>query len=185
MKQLGYFAFGSNLLRKQMEERIAPEQMIEEGRARLSDYRIAFNKERKNDGTGKANIVPDPKGTVWGVAYRISEAALVKMDRWEGVSGGHDVRKIVKVLDDEVELEAVTYVAGDTFINNSLRPSPKYLETILTGAQEHGLPEEYIESLKAFGSPRSEAPASGLRCCSRRPASPAAEPYGLIPQRWS
>ncbi len=71
MKQLGYFAFGSNLLRKQMEERIAPEQMIEEGRARLSDYRIAFNKERKNDGTRKANIVQDPKRSVCTVSLKL------------------------------------------------------------------------------------------------------------------
>lgn len=76
----------------------------------------------------------------------------VKERRHEGVSGGHYARKMVCVrVDSGDELEAVTYVAGDAFIDDSLTPCPAYLQTILRGAREHDLPEEYIRGIEALG----------------------------------
>jgi cation transport regulator ChaC len=145
-----YFAYGSNLARDRMEERTG--RIREERRARLDGYRIAFNK-RDTDGTGKANIIPDQTGTVWGVVYRCSPQALADMDRHEGVSGGHYHRQQICVrVDSGDELEAVTYVAGKAFIDDSLTPSPEYLQIILRGAREHGLPDDYIAGLEALGN---------------------------------
>lgn len=67
MREHWYFAYGSNLSTAQMEERTGPITRVK--RDRLRGYRIAFNK-RSGDGTGKANIVPDARGIVWGVVYR-------------------------------------------------------------------------------------------------------------------
>jgi cation transport regulator ChaC len=149
MSDQWYFAYGSNLSREQKVNRTGP--IREERRARLDGYRLAFNK-RGTDGTGKANIVPDEGGTVWGVVYRCSPSALNEMDRHEGVSGGHYVRKTVRVrADDGEELDAVTYVAGSAYIDNSLTPSSEYLQTILRGAREHALPDEYVRGVEALG----------------------------------
>jgi len=149
MNDQWYFAYGSNLARDQKVNRTGP--VREERRARLDGYRLAFNK-RGTDGTGKANIVPDEGGTVWGVVYRCSPSALNDMDGHEGVSGGHYVRKTVRVrADGGEELDAVTYVAGSAYIHDSLTPSSEYLKTILRGAREHDLPDEYVRDLEAFG----------------------------------
>lgn len=150
MSDQWYFAYGSNLATDQMVNRTGA---IREGRrARLDGYRIAFNK-RGADGTGKANIVSDPTATVWGAVYRCSPRALKEMDRYEGVSGGHYARKMVRVrVDSGDEMEAVTYIAGDAFIDDSLTPNPEYLETILRGAREHDLPDEYIRDVETLGS---------------------------------
>lgn len=67
MNDYWYFAYGSNLSTKQMENRIGSTRQAK--RTRLVGYRLAFNK-RGNDETGKANIVVDAKSTVWGVIYR-------------------------------------------------------------------------------------------------------------------
>jgi len=146
-----HFAYGSNLSKHQKMDRTGP--IREARRARLGGYRIAFNK-RGSDGTGKANIVPDPRGTVWGVVYRCNPDALSAMDKREGVSAGHYVRMNVSVaVHDDEDLSAITYVAGSTFIDNLLTPNPGYLQTILEGAREHGLPENYICRLEALGVP--------------------------------
>lgn len=153
MSDQWYFAYGSNLARAQMVNRIGC--IREERRARLDGYRIAFNK-RGTDGTGKANILPDQGGTVWGVVYRCSPGALNDMDRHEGVLGGHYARKMVRVrLDGGDELDAVTDVAGSAFIDDSLTPRPEYLQTILRGAREQNLPEEYIRGVEALGNQSS------------------------------
>lgn len=147
-----YFAYGSNLSGEQKQNRTGP--IREARRARLDGYRIAFNK-RGNDGTGKANIVPDANRTVWGVVYRCSSDALDEMDRYEGVANGHYARKTVRVQTDAGdELDAITYVAGDSFVDDSCLPSKKYLETIIQGARQHGLPEDYIGEIERVAHQR-------------------------------
>lgn len=149
MSDQWYFAYGSNLSRDQKVMRTGSIRGAR--RARLEGYRIAFNK-RGEDGTGKANIVPDPTGTVWGVVYRCSPEALNAMDRYEGVPRGHYTRETVCVrLDSGDEVEAVTYVAGCRFVDDTLAPSTEYLQTVLRGAREHELPDEYIRAVEALG----------------------------------
>jgi hypothetical protein len=75
------------------------------------------------------------------------------MDRHEGVPSDHYHRRQIRVrVDSGDELEAVTYVAGEAFIDDSLTPSAEYLQTILRGAREHGLPDDYIHGLEALGN---------------------------------
>jgi len=141
-----YFAYGSNLDADRKALRTGP--IREARRVHLRAYRLVFNK-RGSDGTGKANIVPDPVGVVWGVIYRCTPAALLDLDRFEGVSRGHYSRTVVRVTTDtEGDLDAVTYVAGPAFIDESVVPSPEYMGHILRGAHQHDLPAEYIKVLE-------------------------------------
>ncbi|URR36407.1 gamma-glutamylcyclotransferase [Thermosynechococcus sp. HN-54] len=41
-------------------------------------------------------------------------------------------------------MTALAYGAGEDFIDQTLLPAGDYLETILKGAEEHGLPAAYI-----------------------------------------
>lgn len=146
MDDFWYFAYGSNLATDQMEQRTG--EIREVRRAYLPGYRITFNK-LGSDGTGKANIIPDDSHVVWGVVYLCSPEALSSMDDYEGVPGGHYERKIVQVQCDDGEvLETVTYIAGERYIQAPLSPSPDYLDRILRGAREHGLPEDFIQEIE-------------------------------------
>ncbi|CAK0743674.1 gamma-glutamylcyclotransferase [Gammaproteobacteria bacterium] len=141
-----YFAYGSNLSCRQMEKRTG--SIGETRLARLDGYRIAFNK-RSCDGTGKANIVPDSSGVVFGVIYWCSDEALSQLDDYEGVESGHYRQNLVRVKSDlGDDIEAITYIAGSSFIDDTLKPSASYLQTILQGAQHHGLPKDYISEIK-------------------------------------
>lgn len=141
-----YFAYGSNLSTDQKERRTGA--IREARRARLDGYRVAFNK-RSNDGTGKANIVRAAARTVWGVVYRCSAEALRDMDRMEGVAYGHYIRRQIRVrVDTGEEMDAVTYIAGDSFVDDSCAPSQEYLQTMLQGARSHGIPEEYVREIE-------------------------------------
>lgn len=58
-----YFAYGSNMDPGRMCERVG--RVPEGRRACLRDHELRFNK-RGQDGKGKANVVPQSGGTVWG-----------------------------------------------------------------------------------------------------------------------
>jgi len=141
-----YFAYGSNLSIDQKERRTG--RIREARRVCLLGHRIVFNK-LGSDGTGKANINPDRTHAVWGVAYLCSPRALTEMDDYEGVAGGHYNRKTVQVRCESGEaLEAVTYVAGERYVQSPISPTPKYLHQIVSGARNHGLPEDYIQEIQ-------------------------------------
>jgi gamma-glutamylcyclotransferase len=140
-----YFAYGSNLLKKQMQNRVG--EMREPQVCRLADYRFAFNK-RKGNGPIYANIVKQPGSTVWGVIYRCSEQAMRKLDQYEGI--GHYHRQPVDVVDcSGATIRAVAYVANDDCICPDGKPSDEYLHRIITGAKEHGLPADYVAAIVA------------------------------------
>lgn len=145
-----YFAYGSNMLKEQMEKRTGP--IIESWPALLKHHELAFNKAGK-DGTGKANIVRERGSLVFGVAYKCDRRALEQLDHYEGVSGGHYKRRFANItfITGE-ERRAVTYIAVPDKEDDGLMPSRAYLETIITGAREHRLPDDYIEQVSQKGT---------------------------------
>jgi gamma-glutamylcyclotransferase len=141
-----YFAYGSNLLIDQKEQRTG--RIRQSIRCRLPGFRLTFNK-RGNGGQIYANIVSDDAAEVWGVAYLCNPQAMQAMDRYEGVADGHYERVPVTVVWDGGEsIEAVTYVAGEDFVCEAGRPHSEYLRKIVSGAQHHALPEEYIAQIE-------------------------------------
>ena len=120
-------------------------EMAEERVGKLENYEILFNKKARG-GLAMANIHPASGKTVYGVLYRISEAGLRSLDRFEGVPQ-HYRRIEVTVTDGEGNrVPAQAFIA--TRVDKGLRPAPHYLQAILLGAEEHQLPSEYVEELK-------------------------------------
>jgi len=149
LEDIWYFAYGSNLEIDQKERRTGP--IRDAKRSRLDGYRLVFNK-LGSDGTGKANIARNPASHVWGVVYLCSQVTLEKMDGWEGVANGDYRRIIVRVQTDQgEELEAMTYVAGESFIRPSLVPARNYLQRIVDGARYHKLPDDYLREIQIAG----------------------------------
>jgi gamma-glutamylcyclotransferase (GGCT)/AIG2-like uncharacterized protein YtfP len=151
-----YFAYGSNLSKERMRQRIG--RFPESQRAELRGYRLAFNKGTADSPTAYANIVPDPAGIVWGAAYECSEAELKALDGFEGVSGGdYERATLIVALADGRNAKATAYVAGKAFVVPERAPDEGYLRFILDGARSHRLPEEYVRSIERLALPNFPA----------------------------
>ncbi|MDB5313424.1 MAG: hypothetical protein JWO38_7626 [Gemmataceae bacterium] len=141
-----YFAYGSNLCTTQMAARtgVSRAGADRSRRAQLPGYRLAFN---MGDGSGwtYANIV-HPGDGVLGVLYRCSRQDLEALD---GFEEGYE-RTRVDVLDETgAKVDAVVYIARPEQITAGQRPRAEYLQRVIRGAREHGLPEQYIHSIEA------------------------------------
>jgi hypothetical protein len=141
-----YFAYGSNLLVQRMRERGAPFHSARP--AVLRDHRLTFGK-RARDGSGRANAVRSAGGRVHGVLYELEREALESLTQFQG---GYD---LVEVLVETVRLDGrLEVLPAKIFMARSDRttdapPSRSYLELILQGLEDHGLPAEAREAVRA------------------------------------
>jgi cation transport regulator ChaC len=138
-----YFAYASNMNRTQMRSRAG--EIFEEKLGRLDNYELAFNKKVRG-GTASANIRPAQGKVVEGVLYKINESAFRNLDRAEGAPVHYRrIQVDVKGADGKT-VPAQAFIA--TKVEKGLRPASHYLKSILDGATEHGLPVEYIDSIR-------------------------------------
>jgi cation transport regulator ChaC len=142
-----YFAYGSNMSRATMQQRAG--HILDAQPGRLENYSLVFNKKVRG-GSAEANVQPTKGQTVFGVLYKISETSLRTLDRATGVPE-HYRRIELNVTDLHGRLiPAQVYIAAK--VEKGLRPAPHYLQTLIRGAGEHGLPAEYIADIKAAGA---------------------------------
>lgn len=114
----------------------------------MDGYRLSFDKPA-NDGSGYAMVVPEGGHTVHGVWYALQDQELEKVDKHEGVHKKQYVRRTITVTNQNGELtSAECYFAVSP--SSGLRPHRVYLNLIINGAEEHGLPPKYIEWLKSL-----------------------------------
>jgi gamma-glutamylcyclotransferase len=139
-----YFAYGSNMNRAQMRARV--KEILEEQAGKLENYEFVFDKKARG-GSATANIHSAPGKTVHGVLYKIQESALRSLDRYEGAPEHY--RRIEVTVSNAAgsKIAAQAFIA--TKVEKGLRPAPHYLQGILEGASEHGLPADYIAEIKA------------------------------------
>ncbi len=125
-----YFAYASNLNRKQMEGRCPDSKPL--FRATLPNYQLVFSGWSRELKGGKATIRLNRGGEkVLGAVYDVSEQEMKKLDRHEA---GYD-RLRVNVFDEDGEpREAITYIkAGRT---EDTKPAPEYLSIIQQGYKD-------------------------------------------------
>ena len=144
-----YFAYGSNMDAERLfEDRLGPERVAAGKRiaGRLDGWRLAFNKKaRTPPGAGAGNIVAAPGAIVHGTLNLLPPKGFEILDKYEGVSGGHYERQLVRVVrgDDGATVEAITYVA--LLVAEDLRPTRVYLGHLLAGRDL--LPADYFQRL--------------------------------------
>ena len=141
-----YFAFGSNLSRNRLEQRLGACEVW--GVAWLPEYQLCFHKNGK-DGSGKCDVFHQPgsEHRAYGVVYVLSDEQLVALDGFEGP--GYR-REIVLVYGNEQVVSAATYIAKPDEIEAGLKPYPWYKAFVEAGAREHRLPEHYIADIAAI-----------------------------------
>lgn len=127
---------------ERLRERIPNAKAI--GVATLDEYQFTMNKLGR-DGSSKANIEPMKDAIVHGVAF------LFNSDQWEvldSFEGGYK-RVPVEIETDKKLNNASTYICTDSLrLVRNRAPFGWYLDLILDGAAQHGLPLDYIRTIK-------------------------------------
>lgn len=148
-----YFAYGSNLLHERLLSRCktAKKYCV----ARLEGYHFSFSK-LSIDKSGKATIEKSDAETenasVYGFIYELAESELSKLDNFEG-----DEYEPIKVnvecyTKKDKSVNVVTYIAKSNNPQGDLIPYDWYHRLIIRGAEQHQLPEKYVNDLKNMRS---------------------------------
>jgi len=139
------FAYGSNLAVARLEERVGPVSVVVVGR--LDRHALRFHKAGR-DGSGKADafFTASPDDAVHGVVYEMGYAAKRVLDRFEGL-GSHYLEELVTITTSTGEVQASVYRAHPSRIDPSRVPFDWYLQLVVAGAREHGLPACYIRAI--------------------------------------
>lgn len=140
-----YFAYGSNLLRRRIEQRLGRCRLHAKGQ--LGGYVLSFHKTSL-DGSGKCTVHKTGNGsdTVHGGVFKLTSTQKLKLDDFEG--RGYDCSAVV-VQTRQGSLEVETYIAKPQSIDCSLIPFDWYKAFVVEGAKEVGLPIAYISRLES------------------------------------
>ncbi|CAG0878929.1 unnamed protein product [Darwinula stevensoni] len=145
-KTFSYFAYGSNLLTDRIKLNNPSAKLKTIGR--VSDYALAFDYYSRRWQGAAATIVPSEGSEVWGVVWELSEHDKRTLDKQEGVGSGiyRPIEVSVKTKEDFIlPCRAYQLIALE---EQDKRPSKVYKDVIIRGAEEHGLPHDYIEKLR-------------------------------------
>ena len=163
MTRVGYFAYGSNMQRATFAGRrgIVPAAAAA---ARVRGWRLVLDKPPMvPTGHGFANLAADPDAEVFGVLYDLSAEELAHVELTEGVTLGNYRQievDVVRVATDE-RTRAFTLVSDRR--DPQLRPSTIYMARLIEGAEEHGLPAQWIAHLRAIPTAADTAAAAAAR----------------------
>jgi gamma-glutamylcyclotransferase (GGCT)/AIG2-like uncharacterized protein YtfP len=135
MKSKLYFAYGMNTNKEEMAYRCPRARAV--GRAVLPGYRLEFK--------SFATIVPNPKESVEGVLWTITDTDESALDILEGYPEFYD-KKTVSVEYNNQSYIAMTYIMGPR--EQGQAPSNGYYSMVSEGYQSFGLSQQQLLDAK-------------------------------------
>jgi hypothetical protein len=148
-----YFAYGSNMLPRRLQQTSRAPSAVFIGVGLLRGYRLRFHK-RGIDDSAKCNMEPtnDTGDVVYGVLYDINPRDRERLDESEDCTrGGYNGATVsIELLHSAAATLAETYLAGQEFIDDSLKPYDWYQALVVAGALEHRLPAAYLTALRSI-----------------------------------
>jgi len=124
-----YFAYASNLNKKQMLERCPDNKPI--FRATLPNYKLVFVGWSREWRGGKASIRPFRGEKVLGAIYDVSEQCLRRLDKYESP---YDRLKVIVFNEDGEPVEAIAYIKSGQ--SEEGKPSAEYVSVIQQGYRD-------------------------------------------------
>ena len=124
-----YFAYGSNLNKKQMMERCPDSKPV--FTATLPNYKLVFAGWSRQWRGGIASIKSFRGDRVRGAIYEVSEQCLRQLDRFES---GYNRFKVTVLGEDSEPIEAITYIKAGQL--EETPPSKEYLAVIQQGLRD-------------------------------------------------
>jgi gamma-glutamylcyclotransferase (GGCT)/AIG2-like uncharacterized protein YtfP len=129
---LYYFAYASNLSKKQMHERCPGSQP--KFTATLPNYRLVFAGWTRKWRGGIASIQSFRGEKVRGGIYEVTEACLRQLDKHEA---GYERLNVTVFNEDNQPVQAVTYYKSGQL--EEALPSKEYLTVIRLGYEDWGI----------------------------------------------
>lgn len=118
--------------------------------ATLPGWRLAFNVRSSFWGGTVSSLVEDAAGAVHGLLLPLPAEALGFVRHKEGVlSGLFEEKQGVAKTPAGTDSACLFYVAVPARTVPEERPAARFLETLIKGARERGLPADWISSLEA------------------------------------
>lgn len=130
-----YFAYASNLNKKQMKERCLMAKPV--AVVTLHHYRLVFSGWSRNWRGGLATIQPFRGEKVPGAIYELSEEDMKRLDRYEDCPATYSRLKVGVNNDFGELIEAVTYIRSGRA--DEAPPSKEYLAVIQQGYRDWGI----------------------------------------------
>ncbi len=127
-----YFAYASNLNKKQMLERCPDNKP--KFVATLPNYKLVFVGWSRQWRGGVASIKRFSGGKVHGAVYEVSEQCLRWLDKYED---GYNRFKVTVFDEDGEPIEAITYIKSGQL--EETPPSKEYLSGIRQGYRDWGI----------------------------------------------
>ena len=130
-----YFAYASNLNKKQMLERCPDSKPLLV--ATLPNYKLVFAGWSRQWRGGVATIKLFRRERVLGAVYEISERDLRRLDKYEGYPSNYDRMNVTVFGENGKPIEAVTYIKSGRL--EETQPSKEYLVVIQQGYRDWDL----------------------------------------------
>jgi hypothetical protein len=144
--ELFSFCYGSNMKLAYLRDYCPSARPVMH--AFLPNYRIEFRRFSTDMNGGISTIIEHPGGLIRGVLCAVRVTELETLDILEDVPLGLYKRESFRVLGEDNE-----WHLGDLYRvvkpEGPFVPADGYLDLMLEGAREHGLPQDYIESIAA------------------------------------
>lgn len=142
-----YFAYGSNMSSRRLTAPGRAPSATPVTVGYVLGRRLTFDKFSTRDRSVKCDCeaTGNPRDRVYGVIYRIAASERAALDGAEGLHYGYR-DEILIVIDGDATHRALAYVATDK--RPGLAVFDWYLEHVLRGSIENGLPAGYVESLR-------------------------------------
>lgn len=134
-----YFAYGSNILTKRLQQRVG--YVTKHSTLKLQGYKLIFN--APGSFGSFANIIPNSQSFVEGVLYDLSQEQQRELDGYEGWP--RQYKKFYFLTD----YGRICYVYAYTGNAPETLPPVHYLNIILRGLKEHNL-EHTLKALKKY-----------------------------------
>jgi gamma-glutamylcyclotransferase len=128
-----YFAYASNLSRKQMSERCPNNKP--KFIATLPNHKLIFAGWSRKWHGGIASIKPTTGEKVIGAVYEVTEGCLANLDKHEGLK--YRRKPVIVFTEDNGSVEAVTYIMLEQ--SEETKPTLEYLAVIKQGYRDWGI----------------------------------------------
>lgn len=135
-----YFAFGSNMNMRQMRERCRQSRFISSGV--LEKFRFVYDGNSARWKGAVGNIVPSSGETVYGGLFEVTEEDLDSLDHYEGYPTRYQKIELPVLSGNGEIVKALAYFREG---EKEGTPSTAYRNTVMEGARDCGIPEDYIE----------------------------------------
>jgi len=137
-----YFAYGSNMSHKQMQQRCPNSLFITA--SSLKDYKFVYDGYSENRKGAVANIIKSPGSVVLGGIYEITQVDLQELDKYEGYRDTYNRREMKVENDAGMIYTAIVYYRTG---KKQAKPSAKYRQRVIDGANDCSINKDYIEKV--------------------------------------